>query len=789
MNNTSRGQSQERGYTEPRRDSPLSQISQRGSVDPRSELRPSLSSRQPVYALVGNPNSGKSTLFNALTGLRQKTGNYPGVTVEKKIGTAYSQHGQPMTLIDLPGAYSLAARSPDEAVTRDVLLGRRADTPQPDRILCIVDAANLERNLYLVHQVLDLGRPVILVLNMMDLATEAGIDIRVARLEKRLGIPVIPCEAANSKGIIEIKLAMSRPDLPLPRHAWNVPAAIAPAVSELQSSLASNDGKPPLIARASALLLLTDQDAMHVAGSTPLSERTRAILAGWKTRWDAEGTDWSGTLVNSRYDAITQLCEGVVEQRAGTGTGANPGASFQSRSDKIDAIVTHPVWGWVTLGVIMALLLLSIFVFAEYPMNLISEWFAALGGWVKTHMAAGDLRDLITDGAIAGVSGVVMFLPQILILFFFIGLLEDTGYMARAAFIMDRLMAPTGLSGKSFIPLISSYACAIPGIMATRTIESPRDRLVTILVTPFMTCSARLPVYLLMIAALVPSGQVSLWTKVAIMLGLYLLGTNAAFMFAWLFKRTLLKGAPTVMIMELPPYRLPRLRDVARHMTGRAWMFLKNAGTVILVISIVLWFFSTHPKVGAGEDGNVAQTAKSAEGRARSPSAPQISSDGRGGLGETALPKSTQLEHSYAGRMGRAIEPAIKPLGFDWRIGIGLVGSVMAREVFVSTMSVVLHVEQDSGGGGSGRGVGSTTTLRDAFAKASWPDGRPLFTPLVCVTLMVFYVFAMQCMSTLAVVKRETNSWRWPLFQLVYMTGTAWIMCFIVYQGGRALGF
>jgi len=303
--------------------------------------------------------------------------------------------------------------------------------------------------------------------------------------------------------------------------------------------------------------------------------------------------------------------------------------------------------------------------------------------------------------------------------------------------------------------------------MATRTIESHRDRLVTILVAPFMTCSARLPVYLLMIAALVPNGQVSLWTKVAIMLALYFLGTNAAFMFAWLFKRTLLKGAPTVMIMELPPYRLPRLRDVTRHMAGRAWMFLKNAGTVILVISIVLWFFSTYPKAG------VAQAAEPA----RSTSATTMA--------------STQLEHSYAGRVGRAIEPVIKPLGFDWRIGIGLVGSVMAREVFVSTMSVVLHVEQDGGGsgGGSGRGAGSTTTLRDAFAKAAWPDGRPLFAPLVCVTLMVFYVFAMQCMSTLAVVKRETNSWHWPLFQLVYMTGTAWVVCFIVHQGGRALGF
>ncbi len=298
--------------------------------------------RQPVYALVGNPNCGKSTLFNALTGLKQKVGNYPGVTVEKKIGTAYSQHGHPITIIDLPGAYSLAARSPDEAVTRDVLLGRRTDTPQPDRILCIVDATNLERNLYLVHQILDLGRPVILVVNMMDLAARSGLTIRIARLEKELGIPVIACEAVNGTGLIELRLAMSRSDLPLSRHAWDVPAAIAPAVAELQASLAANDGKRPLIARAEALLLLTDQDSVRVAGSTPLGTRTAETLTHWEKRWEGEGTDWAGTLVTSRYEAIGRLAAEVVQSSGNTGP---------TVSDKIDAVVTHPVWGWLVLGV------------------------------------------------------------------------------------------------------------------------------------------------------------------------------------------------------------------------------------------------------------------------------------------------------------------------------------------------------------------------------------------------------------------------------------------------------
>jgi len=692
-------------------------------------------SRTLVYALVGNPNCGKSTLFNALTGLKQKVGNYPGVTVEKKVGTAYSQHGQPITVVDLPGAYSLAARSPDEAVTRDVLLGRRADTPQPDRILCIVDATNLERNLYLVHQILDLGRPVILVLNMMDVAAASGLTIRLARLEHELGIPVIACEAVNGKGIIDLKLAMSRADLPLSRHAWDIPAAIAPAVAELQASLTSSDGKAPLIARAEALLLLTDQDSVRVAGSRPLSARTAEILRSWQQRWARDGTDWAGTLVSSRYDVIGRISGDVLQ--AGTATGA-------SISDRIDGVVTHPVWGWVTLGALMTALFMSIFTLAEYPMNFIDSQVAALGEWVKASMPDGDLRDLITDGAIGGVGGVVIFLPQILILFFFIGMLESTGYMARAAFIMDRLMGRVGLNGKSFIPLLSSFACAIPGIMATRTIEDHKDRLVTILIAPLMSCSARLPVYLLMIAALVPDDRVPTMTKVGIMLLMYALGTFGAFGFAWLFKRTLLKGEPPAMIMELPPYRRPNLIEVARHMLERAWLFLRRAGTVILGISIVLWFLSAYPKAPDG------------------------------------TPPSQQVAQSFAGQAGRAIEPLIRPLGFDWQIGIGLITSFAAREVFVSTMGVVFNASADDD---------DTEPLRKALLDAKWPDGRPLFTPLVCFTLMIFYVFAMQCVSTLAVVRRETNSWKWPLFQVGYLTGTAWLISLLVYQGGRALGF
>jgi ferrous iron transport protein B len=515
-----------------------------------------------------------------------------------------------------------------------------------------------------------------------------------------------------------------------------VPAAVAPAVAELQASLTNNDGRSPLVARAEALLLLTDFDTVRVAGSAPLSPRTTEILAAWQKRWEGEGTDWAGTLVGSRYESIARLCAGLVLQSGTTGP---------STSDKIDAIVIHPIWGWLVFGGVMTLFFLSIFTFAQGPMDWIGDQTAALANWLKATMPAGDLRSLLTDGVIGGVGTIVTFLPQILILYFFIGLLENTGYMARAAFIMDRLMSRVGLNGKSFIPLLSSYACAIPGIMATRTIEDPKDRLVTILVAPLMSCSARLPVYLLMIAALFPGAGVTVFTKVGLMLLMYALGTFGAFGFAWLFKRTLLKGRPPMMIMELPPYRLPKIRDVALHMFERAGLFLRKAGTVILGISIVLWFLTTFPK-------HPDATAGATE----------------------------QMAYSFAGRTGHLLEPVIKPLGFDWRIGIGLITSFAAREVFVSSMGVIFGAETAND---------NTTPLRDALHKATWPDGAPVFTALVCLTLMVYYVFAMQCMSTVAVVKRETNSWRWPLFQIVYMTGTAWLVCFVIYQTGRLLGF
>jgi ferrous iron transport protein B len=691
----------------------------------------------PVFAIIGNPNSGKTTLFNALTGLRQKVGNYPGVTVEKKVGVCYSQHGRPMKVIDLPGAYSLAARSPDEAVLRDVLLGRRTDTARPDRVVCVVDASNLERNLYLVSQVCDLGLPVIIALNMTDLAEEAGIDVNAVELERLIGVPVIRCQASTGKGVLALRLAMSRSELPRPAFEWKIPEKIVPAVNEVIHGLTAREGRDRIGAQAEALTLLSDRENFPLVGSSAPSGIALDVVNRHEERWRKEGYDWRGALVAARYEAIGLVLERVQRNKPRIGV---------AMSDRIDAVAVHPALGWFVLGAVMTGLFLSIFSFAEYPMNWIDAGVAMLGDAVRAQMAPGDLRDLITDGVIAGVGGVIIFLPQILILFFFIGLLESTGYMARAAFIMDRLMSHVGLSGKAFIPLLSSYACAIPGIMATRTIEDRKDRLVTILVAPLMSCSARLPVYILMIAALVPGERVPLFTKVGIMLLMYALGTIGAFLFAWLFKRVLLRGETPLMILELPPYRVPSLRAVAMHMFERAFLFLKRAGTVILGISIILWFLTAYPK-----HENPEATA------------------------------AAQIEGSFAGSAGKLIEPAIEPLGFDWQIGIGLIASFAAREVFVSSMAVVFSAGDDADE--------TSSTLRQALLDAKCPDGRQLFTPLVCFTLMVFYVFAMQCISTIVIVRRETNSWTWPLFQVGYMTGTAWFASFIVYQAGRALGF
>ena len=703
--------------------------------------------RAKSYAVVGNPNSGKTTLFNALTGLRQKVANYPGVTVEKKSGQFIGQHGEKVELLDLPGSYSIGGHAPDERITRDVLLDLRQDTPRPERILCVIDASHLERNLYFITQVLELGLPTLIALNMVDVAMAQGTPVNAARLSEELGVPVIPVQATRRETLLPLRLALSRATLPPSAWELELPSVWTRAADLVASHWqghgpedARRPRNPMERVKSSLLLAATEQESAALAAELGAGSALSAALTQ-RALLDREHPEWREAVVAARYDRIGKLCHAAQGGLSALG---------DKLTQRLDDLLTHKAWGWLVFFGMMILMFVSIFTIASYPMDWISAGFDAAAQWIRGAMSAGDLRDLLTDGIVAGVGGVVVFLPQILILFFFIGLLEDTGYMARAAFLMDRVMSRVGLHGKSFIPLLSSYACAIPGIMATRTIENPKDRLVTILVAPFMSCSARLPVYALMIAALWPGESASVWTKGALMMGLYLLGTSAALFYAWLFKKTILKGETPLFLMELPPYRLPSLPQIAVQMWQRAALFLKRAGTVILGISIILWFLATFPKTP------------------QRPGAPEPT-------------KSEQLQQSFAGHIGRAMEPAIAPLGMDWRIGIGLVAAQAAREVFCGTMAIVYNVERKKGD--------DPDTLAVTLRKQQRPDGSEVFTPLTCLAILIFFVLSMQCVSTLAVVRRETNSLRWPLFQFCYMTGTAYLAALLIYQGGRALGF
>lgn len=700
---------------------------------------PAAATRIQNIALIGNPNCGKTTLFNALTGLRQKVGNYPGVTVERKEGRVLFEDDTEASLLDLPGTYSLTANSPDEKIATDVLLGRVDHTNIPDLVVCVVDASNLERNLYLVSQIIDRHLPVVVALNMIDLATEEGIEIDVEQLERELGVRVVPIVSSKGTGIPALKKAMGETTRPTGNaRQWRLPDAVHKETQELVDILRNKHHLADPVAFHEAILLLTSQSAMldHMDRFDP---EVRDHVKRDHQKLDFLGFDRQSVFVESRYEWIKRVCAASLQQQPRTTT---------SPSDKIDRIVTHRVWGFVVFLGLMSVMFQSIFAWANIPMELIGDGFDRVGQQVTLLMPPGDLRDLIVNGGIAGVAAVVTFLPQILFLFLFLGLLEDTGYMSRAAFIMDRLMSKVGLHGKSFIPMLSSFACAIPGIMAARTIESPKDRLVTMLVSPLMSCSARLPVYTLLIAAFIPNTSVlGLFSLAGItMLSMYLLGLVAALSMAWLFKKTLLKSAPPIFIMELPPYRLPSLKSVIMQMWERSLLFLKRAGTIILGVSIILWFLASYPKL------------------------------------ENASP-SEQLKQSFAGRTGHLIEPLIKPLGFDWKVGIGLVGSILQREVFVSTMGTIYNIQNADENEGS-------VSLRQQMQQDRDPvTGAPTFTVLTAICLMVYYVLAMQCMSTVAVMRRETNGWKWPLFQIGYMTALAYSVTFVVYRAGLFFGF
>jgi len=687
-------------------------------------------------AIIGNPNSGKSTIFNSLTGLRQKVANYPGVTVEKKEGIVKFKDGSLAILIDLPGTYSLTANAPDEKIVKDILLGRKTDIDPFDLIICVVDASNLERNLYLVSQIIDLKLPVIMALNMIDVAEKSGMTINVNKLSEELGILIIPTVGNKHRGIEALKAAANRrANYSKKARQWKLPIVLEEECIELKNLLQIHSWTEA-VAFHDAVTLLSSPYYLEEQKDLLPEEIVEHVLQD-HNRLNILGMDCQSEIVEARYEWIKSICGSAVIFNRNTG---------KSLSDRVDNIMTHKFWGFLIFLSIMTIIFQAIFTWALIPMDLISKGFDSLGILITRILPKGELQDLIVNGALSGVSAVVTFLPQILFLFFFIGLLEDTGYMARAAFIMDRLMSKVGLHGKSFIPMLSSFACAIPGIMATRTIENRKDRLVTMLVSPLMSCSARLPIYVLMIAAFIPKksilGIISL--PGITLVSMYLLGLFTALGMAWIFKKTLLKSDTPVFIMELPPYKLPSLKSIVLQMWEKGSLFLKRAGTIILGVSIILWFLSTYPK-------------------------------------KENFSPSVQLEQSFVGRIGHFVEPLIRPLGFDWKIGIGLISSMLQREVFVSTMGTIYNVKDSDKGE-------STISLGQHMKEDIDPvSGHPVFTVLTAICLMVYYVLAMQCMSTIAIMKRETNGWKWPLFQFCYMTALAYCVTLIVYHVGLFL--
>ncbi len=725
--------------------------------------------RHPYVILTGNPNSGKTTLFNALTGLRAKVGNYAGVTVERKEGRLLgAPAGMNVRVLDLPGTYSLSPNSLDEQISRDVLMHRLPELPPPDLIVVVVDGSNLQRNLYYTTQVVELGHPTIIALNMVDVAENNGYRLDEKNLSGALGVPVMPVVASSGAGVPELRakiIATLQNNTEVkPKLFCQLPGLFRIEATGLADLLAETFKDRRLQATAEALLLLSNEKAL-ASSKEHYPQKIQDAVAAARKRLEAHRIDWRGAPIEWRYARVAEI------QQAATTELAPPGETL---SDKMDRVLTHKIWGTLIFIGIMTLMFQSIFTFAKIPMDALQaivDWAGALVGRL---IPPGDLNDLLVNGVIAGVGAVIVFLPQILLLFLFIGFLEDTGYMARAAFLMDRLMSKVGLHGKSFIPMLSSYACAIPGIMATRTIESPKDRLVTILVAPLMSCSARLPVYTLLIAACIPDIKILGFLKLQglTMLAMYLLGTVVALLMAWLFKKTLLRGETPMLIMELPPYKRPLLRVVLRHMWDRSKLFVKRAGTVILGVTILLWFLATYPKTENGVMGN--GSGGMTEKQTAQPSNPSSSAEIAG----------ERLRNSFAGRMGRAIEPVIAPLGFDWKMGIGIISSFAAREVFVSTMSTVYNV-----GSGDEESDAGKKALVQTLQAQTRKNGSPLYTPLLAITLMVFYVFALQCASTVAVVRRETNSWKWPLFQWLYMGVLAWVLAFVTYQGGRWLGW
>jgi ferrous iron transport protein B len=694
-------------------------------------------------ALVGNPNSGKTSLFNSLTGLNQKVGNFPGVTVDKKSGITSLPDGTTANIIDLPGTYSLYPKRLDEWVSYRVLIGQDKDI-QADVFVVVVDASNLKRNLLFCTQIIDLKKRVVIALTMTDLARKKGIQINLGGLERELGVPVIAVNPRKQKGIPQLKKAIEQTI----SNLYKIPArdfidnkALAPnPIEDMQLLM-------PEVSDYGAIHFLINHEEFD------LPETVQDTIENIEKLHNFNAGKTQAEEILKRYTRIKHIMQLSV-------TEPDP-LQKALLTDKLDNLLLHRKWGYLILLAVLFLLFQSVFFLAQYPMDWIETFFSTISGWLSSNLSNAWWSDLLVNGVIAGLGGILIFVPQIMILFGLITILEDTGYMARISFLTDRLMRTVGLNGKSVMPLISGFACAVPAIMSARAIENRKERLLTILVTPLISCSARLPVYVILIGLVIPNryllGFMSL--QGLVMMCLYLLGLLMALLVSYIAKWFIHITEKSFFILELPTYRSPRWNNIMQTMISKARIFVVDAGKIIMLISLLLWFLSSF-----GPPKRMSAIARHFEQEKilnKKPVADIVSDY-----------KAARLESSYAGLLGRTIEPAIRPLGYDWRIGISLITSFAAREVFVGTMATLYSVGDDDEG----------LRLRDKLRAAKKEDGTPLFTLATGISLMIFYVFAMQCMSTLAVTKRETGSWKWPVIQFFYMTGIAYLMSLLVYQ-------
>ncbi len=714
----------------------------------------------PQVLVAGNPNCGKSTLFNALSGGSAHVGNYPGVTVDRT-SAPLRLGDEEIELIDVPGMYSLTASSPEEQLAVNALT--EGDTRA---VICVVDATTMERGLYLPLQLVESGVPVVVALNMMDSAERIGLRIDTERLSELLGAPVVPVVATKRRGLDVLLAALEKqlgPDARVSTPDIAYPAALEADVDKLTPLIGR--WRPETAASQHRViafwcLLSLGEDSLH-----GVPDELRQAVAGIRKAAEAQGRNLDLEIISSRYawldDAVQQSCSVRDPRRSG--------------SERIDRVLTHPFVGLLVFAVVMLGIFEALFAGAEPFISAIETFTGFIQTEASAILPAGVLRDLLVEGIIAGVGNVIVFAPQILILFLFIGFLEDSGYLARVAFVIDRVMKAVGLHGKAFVPLLSGFACAVPAVMATRTIERRRDRLVTMLALPLMSCSARLPIYILVVGT-VFAGQSLGWFNAGavVLFFMYTLSVLVTLGAAAVIRRTVLRGPAPTFLLEMPPYRWPSAQILWVNAWRRLRIFLVDAGTIILAMTILLWALLSFPKSTevaehyAAERERIEQTDASETVRAEALHA------------LNAREAGDQLAHSLGGRFGHAIEPALRPIGFDWRIGVGIIGAFAAREVFISTLGVAF---------GIGEGDEENKPLREALRDARHADGSPVMTPLSGISLMVFFLLACQCMSTIAVVKRESGSWKWPIFLFSYMTVLAYLTSLAVYQGGQLLGF